>query len=149
MIWEVSSRNWYRESEPIYKITKERHNAINRFILNRCRRYNEFCPSVRGSREGGGVYIVLVSWIPHGMLQVEWHAFGMPPGNSLVAVWEFRVLLPQGFKRGRDERDYHTGDEVGHGNRVSHAATGARPIAGEVPDSRVSELSSYTYSHGR
>jgi len=73
----------------------------------------------------------------------------MPPWYSLVAVWEVRVLLPQAFERRRDERDYHAGDEVGHGNHASRATMEARPIAGEVPDGRVGELSSDSYGHGR
>jgi hypothetical protein len=73
----------------------------------------------------------------------------MPPGYSLVAVWEVRVLLPHAFERRRDERDYHAGDDVGHGNRASRATIGAPPMAGEVPDGRVGELSSGSYGHVR
>lgn len=83
------------------------------------------------------------------MLQAEWHVFGMPPGYLLVAVSEVRVLLPQAFECRRNERDYHDRDEVGHGNRASCEAMGARPIRGEVSDGRVSELSRDNYGHGR
>lgn len=92
------------------------------------RRCDEFCPSVRGSREGGGTYIALASCFP------AWHAFGFPPGFSLVTVWEARVLLPRAFERRRDEREYHAGDEVGHGYHASCATIRAPPMGREVPD---------------
>jgi hypothetical protein len=98
---------------------------------------------------GSGENIPLESWIPHDMLQVEWHVFGMPPGYSLVAVSEVRVLLPQAFECRRDERDYHDGDEVGHGNHASCETMGARPMGGEVSDGRVSDMSRDNYGHCR
>lgn len=83
------------------------------------------------------------------MPQVKWHSFGIPPGCSLVAVWEFRVLLPRAFERRRDERQYHAEDEVGHDNYASHATIRARPMGGEVPDGRGGELSTDDCGHAR
>lgn len=103
MVSEVPCRHQhrYRELEPIHKAAQERRTDLMLNTRHKCYSYVLVCVEAEWemepiSRQRRG--------FPYDMPQVKWHSFRILPGYSLVAVWGLRVLLPQAFKRWRDER---------------------------------------------